>query len=70
MAESLQAAQSCSSQYILQLHFISSCYSKVMALKQDELCFHVHFCYQMSSESGEMAIGSCTNCHNFITERF
>ena len=34
--------------------------------KQDELCFHVLFCYKKSCESGEMTIVSCKNCDNFI----
>ena len=36
-----------------------------MSFKHDELCFHV----LMTSESGETAIMSCKNCHNFIIER-
>ena len=57
-------------QSLLQLYLISSCDLIAIAFKQDELCFHVLVCYQRSSESGETAIVSCKNCHNFITERF
>ena len=38
---------------------MSSCDLTAIAFKQDELCFHVLFCYQTSSESSEMAIVSC-----------
>ena len=55
---------------LLQLCFISSCGSTAISFEQDELCFHVLFCYHKSSESGKTAIVSCKNCHNFITERF
>ena len=51
-------------QSLLQLYLISSCDSIAMPLKQDE------FCYQKSSESGETALVSYKNCHNFKTERF
>ena len=54
-------------QPLIQLYLISSCDSTVIAFKQDKMCFHV--LYQMSSESDEMAIMSCKNCHNFITKR-
>ena len=40
-----------------------SCDSTAIAFKQDELRFHVLFCYQKSSESGETAVmSSKTNC--------
>ena len=38
--------------------------STVIAFQQYELCFHVLFCYQMPSESGETAIVSCKHFHN------
>ena len=62
-------ASSMLQQPLLQLYFISSCDSTVIAFKQDRLCFHVLFCYQKSSENDETAIGSCKNCHNFKTKR-
>ena len=36
------------------------------AFKQDELCFHLLFCYQKCSKSVEVTIVSCKNCHNLI----
>ena len=53
-----------------KLYLISSRDSTAIAFKQDESCFHVLFCYQTSSESGETAIVSYKNCHNFITQLF
>ena len=58
MVESLQPAQRCSSHNVHYIYLISSCDSTVIAFKQDELCFHVLFCYQKSSKSGETAIVS------------
>ena len=63
-------ASSMLQQPLLQLYLITNCDSTVIAFKQDELCFHVLFCYQKSSESSKMEILSCKNCHNFIRERF
>ena len=57
-------------QPLLQLYLISSCDSTAIAFKQDGLCFYVLISYyQTFSESGETAIVSRKNCHNFITER-
>ena len=50
------------------MYFISSCDLTAIAFKQDELFFHVLFCYKKSSESDETAIVSCKNCHNFVTK--
>ena len=33
-------------------------YSTAIGFKQDDLCFHILFCYQKSSERGETAIMS------------
>ena len=42
----------------------------VIGFKQDELSFHVFYCYQDSSESGEMVIMSYKTWLNFKTKRF
>ena len=44
-------------------------YLTAIAFKQDELCFHVLFCCQKSSESGQTAIMSCKNRHNFYNKK-
>ena len=46
------------------------CDVTAIAFDRDGLCFYVFFCYQKSSEFGEMAIVSCKNCHNNKTKRF
>ena len=56
-------------QPLSQLCSISSSASRAIVFEQDELCFHVLFATQKSFESVEMAIVSCKNCHNVLTER-
>ena len=67
MAERLESAQCCKSHY---LNCTLSYDFTAIPFKQVELCFHILFWYQMSSECGETAMVSCKNCHNFITKRF
>ena len=71
MAESFRvSARCCSNHSLPQLCLISSSFLTAIAFKQDELCFHVLFCCQKSSESSKTVIMSCKNCHNFVTKRF
>ena len=51
-------------------HTTNECTCSAESLPQDKLCFHVFFCYQKSSESGETAIVSCKNCHDFNPKGF